>query len=268
MSEFAQELKAARAGLGHKTARSFFDWLKAKGVSFNYSYYMRLEQGALPSEKVTRELAAVLKGEWPDRLVLAHCRALFPKNTHLFSPPAGSEASASPAKKAPGGSQGQKELSLKQVALLASSELNYHLFLLSTLARKPISEKELMQWFPAKALSVALKELGDAGLVQKVGGGFEAVSVESRFPEAYNKELKEAYAKFDLWDEAFGGRFGLDFLMNKMLIRRVSGRYLVIIRKQLDLLFELVKGSDELETRFNENVLQLRVVLRQGKLPG
>jgi hypothetical protein len=61
---------------------------------------------------------------------------------------------------------------------------------------------------------------------------------------------------------------GLDLLVNKMIIRRVSGRYLVIIRKQLEVLFELVKSSDETDIRFNDQVLQLKVALRQGKLPG
>jgi hypothetical protein len=113
-----------------------------------------------------------------------------------------------------------------------------------------------------------LKQLSGAALVRVAEEGFEAVSIESRFPDAYNDELKAAYAKFDLWDEEFGARMGLDLLVNKMIIRRVSGRYLVIIRKQLEVLFELVKSSDETDIRFNDQVLQLKVALRQGKLPG
>jgi hypothetical protein len=266
MSDFANELKSTRGALGYKTARAFYDWLKERGVSFNYSYYMRLEQAGLPSEKVTQEIASVLRGEWADRLILAHCRCLFPKNTYLFEAPAPKKVEAEPPK--PYAPSGQKELSLKQVAVIAASKTNYHIFLAATLARKIVKEKEFLAWFNARELSASLKQLRGAGLVRITEEGFEAVSVESRFPDAYNTELKAAYAKFDLWDEEFGARVGLDFLVNKMLIRRVSGRYLVIIRKQLDLLFELVKSSDETDIRYNDHVLQLKVALRQGKLPG
>jgi hypothetical protein len=138
----------------------------------------------------------------------------------------------------------------------------------ATLARSPVAEKDLATWLSPRALAAAVRELKAAGLIRVSPAGFEAVSVEARFPEAYNRELKAAYAQFDQWDETFGGQFALDFLLNKMLIRRVSARYLAIIRKQLDLLFDLVKSSDETELRHNDNVLQLKVVLRQGKLPG
>jgi hypothetical protein len=265
MTSFSQELKAARASLGHKSARSFFDWLKEGGVSFNYSYYMRLEQGGLPSEKVAQELASVLKGEWNDRLILAYCRTLFPKNSYLFARASAAQPAVAVESYEP---TGQKELTPKQVAVLASSEANYHLFLISTLARRPVQEGDLQKWFPAKTIQASLRQLEGAQIIRRVENGFEGATIEARFPEAYNKELKEAFQKFDHWDESFGGQFDLDFLMNKMLIRRVSGRYLLIIRRQMDLLLELLRSSDEVDTRYNDNVLQLKVVLRQGKLPG
>jgi hypothetical protein len=97
---------------------------------------------------------------------------------------------------------------------------------------------------------------------------FEQTSVEMRFPEAYNADLKAAYAKFDTWDETFGSNYGLEKLVNKMIVRRVSGRYLALVRKQLEVLFDLTKASDEVDQRYNDSVLQLKVSLRQGKLPG
>jgi len=208
----------------------------------------------------------VLKGEWNDRLILAYCRTLFPKNSYLFA--ARPAAAASPAPVEVYEPTGQKELTPKQVAVLAAAEANYHLFLISTLARKPVQESELQKWFPLKTIQASVKQLEAAGIIRRVEEGFEGATIEARFPEAYNKELKEAFAKFDRWDESFGGQFDLDFLMNKMLIRRVSGRYLLIIRRQMDLLLELLRSSDEVDTRYNDNVLQLKVVLRQGKLPG
>ncbi len=264
MEGFSQELKKARVSLGHKTARSFFDWLKERGASFNYSYYMRLEQGGIPSEKVVQELAQILKGEWTDRLILAYCRSLFPKNAYLF--PAKEEKTT--IKNETYIPSGQKELSIKQVAVIAAQEAHYHIFLLTTLARQPIAVKDLQRWFSVKTISSSIQRLVEAKLVREVPEGLSAFSVEAKFPEPYNKELQEAYEKFDLWDRQFGERFALDFMVNKMLIRRVSGRYLSIIRQQLEGVFEIMRSSDELDTRYNDNVLQLNVVLRQGKLPG
>lgn len=273
MTPFAEELKKSRKAAGFKTASAFFEWLKTKGIGFNYSYYMRLEQGGLPSEKVVSELASSVKKDWADRLILAYCASLFPRQGYLF---AGSAASApsvpvdEPAPRESGSAspQGQKELTPRQVAALVHNEATYHLFLLSTLARRAVRTSEVEEWYSTKTLNSSLKILSDAGLVSVVKGEFEHTAVEMRFPEAYNSELKEAYAKLDLWDESFGRKSGLEQLINKMIVRRVSGRYLALVRKQLDVLFELTKTSDEVDQRYNENVLQLKVSLRQGKLPG
>lgn len=273
MTPFAQELKSCRQALGHRNASTFFEWLKTKGIGFNYSYYMRLEKDGLPSEKVVTELASTLKKDAADRLILAYCRSLFPRQNYLFTP-GGSRAESGPAEahapreSASQAPSGQKELTPRQVAALASTEATYHLFLLSTLARRPIRTSEVEQWFSAKTLSSSLRILSEAGLVMAAKGIFEHTAVELRFPEAYSPELKEAYARFDLWDESFGRKCGLEQLVNKMLVRRVSGRYLTLVRKQLEVLFELTKTSDEVDSRYNENVLQLKVSLRQGKLPG
>lgn len=270
MGDFSNELKLAREALGHKSAKAFFLWLKKSGVSFNYSYYMRLEQGGLPSEGLVKEIAHALKGEWEDRLVLAYCRALFPKKSYLFNPQ-GLAPKASAGKPTPErvqGKENQRELNLKQVAMISQSETHYHLFLLTTLARKPISSEELRQWFAVKSLESALKGLEEAELIRSSPEGIEALSLEAKFPEPYNQELKAAYEKFDKWDESFGAELGLEILINKMQIRRVSGRYISIIQKQLETLFDLVRSADEMDGRFNDKILQLKVVLRQGNLPG
>lgn len=229
---------------------------------------MRLEQGALPSEKIVSELASVLKESWGDRLVLAFCQGLFPKYNYLFQVQAGSEPVLEKHESPIATPPGQRELSPRQVAAIASSEACYQIFLLSTLSRKPMAESGLSQWFPKKTLQAVKRDLISAGLLRDTEGVIEATSVEAKFPEAFNAAIKEAYDKFDKWDERFGEHFGLEFFVNKMMIRRVSGRYLSIIRKQLETLFELVKTSDELDARYNESVLQLKVVVRQGKLPG
>lgn len=271
MSPFSRKLKKTRLALGHRTARAGFDWFKSKGVSFNYSYYMQLEKEGVPSAAVAQEMASVLKGETGDQLLLAYCRSLFPKHTYLFpesvtataaapNPPEPTDKTYAPA--------GQRELSPRQVAAIAASQAHYHFFLLSTLARRPVPTAELSKWFSSREISSVTRDLQKAGLIRATPEGFEAVSVEMRFPAADNKGLKDAYAQFDAWDEKFGDQFALDFILNKMLIRRVSTRYLVIIRHQLEVLFELVRSADETDLRFNEKVLQMKVVLRQGNLPG
>jgi hypothetical protein len=265
MSEFADELKNARLAKGLKTAKEFFQWLKSRGISCNYSYYMRLEQGGLPSEKVVHEIAFAIKGDWQDRLILAYCRSLFPKNSYLF--PA-TEWSSSKGGVEVIAKKTQQELTLKQIAAIASNEIHYHLFLLLTLARKPISESQLGSKFSSKEVKQGIKRLIQENLARETELGYEAISTEMRFPDAYNQDLKEAYKKFDLWDESFGTQMAMDLLINKLLIRRVSGRYLTIIQGQLENLFEMVKSSDELDLRFNDSVLQLKVQLRKGKLPG
>ncbi|MGZ3653065.1 MAG: hypothetical protein ACXVB9_01460 [Bdellovibrionota bacterium] len=271
MTPFAEELKRSRQAAGFKTASSFFELLKGKGIGFNYSYYMRLEQGGLPSEKVVNEIASSVKKDQGDRLILAYCQSLFPKQGYLFTQNQAEEEPVdepAPRESSSAAPQGQKELTPRQVAALVHNEATYHLFLLSTLARRAVRTNEVEKWYSPKTLNASLKILSEAGLVSVSKGAFEHTAVELRFPEAYNTELKEAYAKLDSWDESFGKKSGLEQLINKMIVRRVSGRYLALVRKQLDVLFELTKTSDEVDQRYNENVLQLKVSLRQGKLPG
>ncbi|RZA01788.1 MAG: hypothetical protein EOP11_17215 [Proteobacteria bacterium] len=271
MEAFAVELKNTRLKLGHRTARAFHAWLKERGASFNYSYYMRLEQGGLPSEKVVQEIANACRAPAADRLLLSYCRSLFPKSAYLFPEPA-EEKKPAPIEDDPSlkGATiaSQKELSLRQVAAIGAGEVHYHIFLLCTLARKAIRPEELGTAYPAKVLNAAFALLVKHEVLRQGEEGFEARAPEARFPDAFNQELKDAYARFDQWDESFGSRFALDQLLNKLLLRRVSGRYLSIINKQLDALFEIVKSSDEVDQRHNDKVLQLKVVLRQGKLPG
>lgn len=270
MGSFSEELKKARLALGYKSARTFFTWLKSQGVSFNYSYYMQLEQSGLPSEKITNELALAIGGDWTQRLILAHCRELFPKHKFLFSNNT-SDTKIEPSeidtnnKYTPAA---QKELTLKQVSVIATNEITYHLFLLATLARMPVKTAELQKWIPQKSIQTNLALLIKEDLVKKTEDGYQAKVIESKFPPAFNAELKEYYAKFDAWDESFGEKFSLETILNKMIIRRVSPRYLSIIRNQLETLFELVRSSDETDTKYNEKVLQLKVIFRHGQLPG
>ena len=269
MKSFAEQLKATRQLLGYKQARPFYNSLKDQGISFNYSYYMRLEQGkVLPSEKVVNEIAQGVGEKEAEALVQCYCRSLFPRFSYLFSHYEVEEAVSPMKEPATAQATKQKELSEKQIACLAAHEIHYHLFLLFTLSRNPIRPEQLTDFVNKQELSKALANLEKQDFLRLTEKGYEAMAVESKFPEAHNKELKKAYALFDTWDISFGEKYGLESVLNKMLIRRVSFRYIGIIRKQLEVLFELVKSSDEMDTRYNEKVIQLRVQLRQGRLPG
>lgn len=273
MESFSEKLREARQASGHRSATSFYNWLKIQGISFNYSYYKKLENGGLPSEKVVNELALVLQGDWADKLILAYCQSLFPSKAHLFTlaPARPLESKIEdPGTKAASvvGSTGQKELSLKQIEILSSHKNHYHLFLLTTMARTPILPRELELWFKKNEAAAAVENLIGAGLILSDEAGISPTAVEAKFPEAYNEKLKQAYAKFDNWDEQFGEQFGLEFLFNKMLIRRISSRYLPVIKKQLEVLADLVRASDEIDKKYNDRVVQVKIMLRHGNLPG
>jgi hypothetical protein len=273
MNPFAEELLRVRKELEDKSARAFFARLKSQGITFNYSYYMRLEQGGLPSEKVVKEIAEALGGQG-DSLILSYCRALFPKNAYLFA-----EAPSAMGRKKPK-SMGapsvaaspvmgaQKELSPRQVAALAARSEAYHLFLLATLARRPLKREELARLFSLKSMEESLSALKEVELLKESEEGISALSVEAKFPEPYNKDLKLAFKQLDQWDESFGAEFQLESSINKMQIRRVSSRYLNLINKHIELIFDLVRSSDESDIRFNDQVVQFKVQLKRGNLPG
>lgn len=267
-------LAETRKRLGYSTSRAFFDHLKKQGVSFNYSYYMRIErEGALPSAKVVREIASALPEVEGEALVLGYCRDIFPEHSFLFpergSSPQASKDQAEDAAPVANTSHGkQSELSLRQVSTIVKSENHYYTFLLLSLARTPITLAQFQEHFPAKVVQPVLDDLLKERIITESKSMYSAVSVETRFPEAYNDELKRAYARMDEWDVDFGKHFQLEQFVNKMMIRRVSPRYLGIIQHQLEGLFDLVRASDENDSRFNESVIQLRVNLRKGRLPG
>ena len=52
------------------------------------------------------------------------------------------------------------------------------------------------------------------------------------------------------------------------MLRRISPRYLGLINGQIQLLIESLRISDESETKYNSEVVQLSISLFQGKLPG
>lgn len=272
--DFAHILRHLRKRAGHEKARGFHSELTERGVEINYAYYMKMESGqVLPSHKIVEQISATLPDEDAAALILAYCRTIFPKTKHLF--PALESVSSvretvahEPATILTTKHQG-RELNRRQIHVLARSKTHYHLFLTATLARKALPIEELRQIFQYKNLQTAIPELEQAKVLRMLPEGLKTYSTEHQFPSAQDfPELKPLYRQFDEWDESFAEDFDFTERVDKRLIRRISPRYLNVIEQSLDTILSLVRAADELEDKHNEELIQIRLSLRSGRLPG
>lgn len=265
MSKFPLTLTSTRHSLGHKNAKSFYDFLKDRGLECNYQYYVKIEKGSVfPSAQIINQIAKALPRKAAEALVSSFCSDQFQSFDYLFP---SSSAEDVKSTKDPVGSalQGQKELTLRQIAALAKRKENYFLFLLLTLSRKPLTKEELGRFPRLEKASVELREV-DLTFNEK--GLLQSTSTEFRFPKALDEATKRAYGQFDEWDRDFADEFGLEVLLNKMMIRRISPRYFSVILKQIDAFTDFVRCSDESDKRHNSDVLHLQIKISKGELPG
>lgn len=72
----------------------------------------------------------------------------------------------------------------------------------------------------------------------------------------------------DEWDQEFAEAFQLQKIIEKLMIRRVSFRYIGLIRRHFDLLFDLIRSADETDLRHNSKVIHLQAKLGYGSLSG
>jgi hypothetical protein len=268
LSEF---LSFLRAELGATSAKSFHSELKKRGLECNYPTYVKIETGRLlPSPVLITQLSKALPPKWQEELILAYSRTQFPQYAYLFS----SEVPLRPTKSRPGPGPSPsvspaRELTRRQVAILARSPAHYHLFLILTMARKPLPKKDLEKKFRREPFEKILSDLSDGDFLFDEESGIRMRTTEWRFPSAADDStLQKTYRQFDEWDLAFGEQFGFETLLQKMLIRRISPRYLHLIQRQLEICLDLVRTSDELEARYNQSLVQVRVQLKSGVLPG
>ena len=273
---FALQLAECRARLGFDSAKAFYRWLEDKGeLNFNYAYYARIESGgAIPSSAVVSKLAMLLEKSGQkdegDALVRSFCSELFPKHEHLFasesvamsSPSAGSSELPAPTKSK------KAELSDRQVACIGASRTHYFVFLLLTLARKPISLEQLRERLQDAKLGVILSEMSACKLILVEGDLVRSLNTDLRFPKAENDATKKIYASMDGWDAEFGSSFGFESLKRKMLLRRISPRFAGMILSHADLIVDLINSSDEINTDYNTDVLQFQMSISRGRLPG
>ena len=72
----------------------------------------------------------------------------------------------------------------------------------------------------------------------------------------------------DEWDGEFSTIFDLNEFARKVFIRRVSYRYLGLIKNNLNNLFDLIRASDELDSKYNNKIIQFSVSVNEGEIPG
>ena len=96
----------------------------------------------------------------------------------------------------------------------------------------------------------------------------KSISTDMRFPSAETPTQKKLYEELDLWGIEFTKSMGFESLLQKMMLRRVSGRYLSVILGHCNLLLDLVRSSDEVESKHNDHVLMLNISIQNGNLPG
>ena len=265
MSTLGESLVRIRLELGHRTSKSFFKYLESRSLECNYQYYVKIEKNIVsPSSNVVNQIAKALDTSMAEELIKAFCSDQFKSFSYLFTP-----ESITPVKnqtqKISEPLQGQKKLTEKQVHTLAQNKDNYHLFLMMTLARRPLTNSDLESFKNFKKAIVALK---NEGILLQDEKTITATSSEFTFPKAETETLQSHYALFDQWDKDFEEKFSLENIMNKMMIRRISPRYLSLIQKQIEVLQDAVRISDESDIRHNNQVIQLQIRLSKGGIPG
>ncbi|GAB4016586.1 MAG: hypothetical protein Fur0010_16490 [Bdellovibrio sp.] len=251
-----------QSALGHPTAKAFFIDLQKSGLECNYQYFSKVRKGMVfPSSAIINQIAKAIPKEMGEKLIFQFCAQQFESFSYLFQ----NEKINKQTQMKLDVFQGQKTLSLKQIAELSKDKNNYFLFLMLTLSRRAILVEELTS---LENQDRAIEALVKAQICHRDDRTISATSTEFRFPKDDSNALKEAYKKFDLWDKEFSEQFSFETLVNKMMIRRISPRYLGIIQKNAELLFDFVRASDEADKRYNQDVIHLNFVLKKGELPG
>lgn len=267
MQAFTSILQSIRKRRGFETSKDFFEFLKARGLSCNYQHYVKIEKGAtLPSNLVVNQIANALNRNDATALIHSYCSEIFPKHSFLFDEkevPLKNNSQPSQIHQHATELSTVVNLSERQIGLLASSKGAYHLFLILTLSRNPVDLLDLKKIHNLKDRVGILEE---AQLIAIEDGFIRTITTEYRFPK--DESLNHYYDKFDRWDLEFTDDFNFESLLNKVMIRRISPRYLNVINHQIESLVGLVRLSDEADKVYNTEVLQFQIKLKKGKLPG
>lgn len=251
--------------MGFRSALGFFKYLSDRdGISIHYPQYKRIELGkVLPQADLVRRLSKALP-EYSNLLVHSYCSDLFPEMSEVFDLKAIESIKAAPTSAL---LHQQEELSVRQVMTIAKSEIHYAVYLILTMARKPVTVGEMRKSIRGFTPGV-LEDLLKAKIVFSEGDSYKARMIERTFPSAFSQDLKDAYQRLDEWDLSLGSVFQLETLMDKSIFRRISPRYLPILMKQAEALVEQSHASDEVDPVQNSEVISLVIRLKRGRLVG
>jgi len=264
MGKLAHKLKEIQTLQGHYSAKSFHQELIRGGLECNYPYFMRILQAKLlPSAEIVHQMAKIIKTHLVEEMVKAFCQDQVPDYDHLFPV---DDLVKLKKKEEPKIVLDRKSLTLRQVDVIGRSQLHYHLFVLLTLARTPIELSELKSLIKEAGLQKAIDEMEQGQILIQQNQKIQAAFPDVTFPK--DDSLKELYKKMDEWDLSFGEKFNLTPVIKRMQIRRISWRYLNLIESHLNLVLEMIRSSDELDTKHNDHIIHLQLVLKQGKVPG
>ena len=266
MNDFCQELVRIRLELNHSTIKSFYNYLNSRGLDCNYQYFVKILNGqTLPTHIIVNQIIKSLNKQQGEALINVYCSVLFQSHKYLFKKKINTSLSLLEPNQLEI-NQGQKLLSILQVSTLAKSKENYFLFLVLTLSRKGLKLDELNKL--NKKFQKAMKELQKVKIAFVESECLFSMSNEFRFPKENSAEIEACYRMFDQWDATFGEEFNFKNIINKMMTRIISPRYLNLITKQIDLLSDQIRISDEIEGHYNTEVVQLQIKLNSGKVIG
>jgi hypothetical protein len=227
---------------------------------------MKIEKDqAFPSSVIVNQMAKAIDSKSAQNLVMGYCRNQFQSFNYLFKETGASSENSIPKASPTSIAQGQRELSIREISMLSERQENYFLFLLLTLSRGPVHLEDLKNYH---GLEEAIGTLIEYEMAIEEGDYISSTSSEFRFPINQDEAINRAYSLFDQWDTEFSHQFDFERLINKMMIRRISPRYLNAIKKQIDTISDFVRLSDEADQKHNNDVLHLQIQLSRGEIPG
>jgi hypothetical protein len=267
--------------LGYRSARAFFDkhLSERTRLDFNYSYYMKIEGGKInPSSQVISNLCSAFEEADAREILLSYCETIFPERAGVFKKVRSTNRVAkknfTKVTSSNANDSTQTYLTLAQVGCLSKSKHYYFTFLLLTLARRPIEVTELKKALPQlksfgeEELEFLIEDFVKAKLIKIDQEKISSISTDMKFPLPETAALQKTYDQMDLWSIAFQQEMQFTSLVQKMMLRRVSSRYLSVIQAHCNVLIDLIRASDEIEPDHNDEVLMFNVSIQQGKLPG
>ena len=266
MDHFCQKLTNSKQSLGHKTSKSFYNYLKDHGLECNYQYFIKIESGkVIPTSTIVNQIAKALPSEHSEIIIRTYCSMLFSDHAYLFDDSLQDQVKPT-TQELLQVNQGQKELTLLQVHTIAKTKNHYYLFLILTLSRRPIDLNELKDF---SQIGKILKDLKNSEIITVNNEMIEAKSQEFVFPKVgIDLSLAAIFTQLDVWDIQLPQEFAFTKLVNKSMIRRISPRYANVMLKQIDAFTEFVRCSDEFNQKYNSDVISLQINLSLGKLPG